>query len=400
MRHLVHPLLRAQISHCVVNLGLILAFTGCAARSSVGESMWLQRHSAVNPQANPRTAEGSYQVVIAEAQFTGSQEEHEQQIQEQYQPDKGDEEEGQSQEINLPEALGVAAEAGQSSATSALPLPKDAPAPRMSSRHVLPNLDFFKRLKSGPASGNSYLLKTLGQGELIKLYVEAWLKGPKLGFVELSNGQTWFIDKSTGKFFPARGPGIIQLSQQEVSLLETLVKQIRREGVKPQQALKNLSRAMSGRYVLSPEMQIALEEIGKKLGYSMDDLGRVLAPHLPPSAAVKVPAKAQEAAQAKFGKSPLRFVKYGGRILLVVGLAMDGYEVYYAENRPKTAATKAGAWALSLAAGGVAAKAAVPLLATGPVGWAGYGLIVVGVSIGGYVVGGAVAESTYEWVFE
>jgi hypothetical protein len=126
-----------------------------------------------------------------------------------------------------------------------------------------------------------------------------------------------------------------------------------------------------------------------------------LAPHLPESANIPASAELEAAAKARFpGAGALRFVKWGGRTLLVVGLAADAYEVYKAENKPKVITEKLGAWGGSLAAGGAAAEAASPLLAGGPWGWAGYGLIVGGASIGGYFAGETITRTIWDWTFE
>jgi hypothetical protein len=87
------------------------------------------------------------------------------------------------------------------------PLPKGAPAANMADRHVLDNLNFYKAVKGGAESGNSYLTNPISQSELNALYREAFARGPSQGPVTLQNGQTWFIEKATGKFFPMQGPG-------------------------------------------------------------------------------------------------------------------------------------------------------------------------------------------------
>lgn len=276
------------------------------------------------------------------------------------------------------------------------PLPRGAPPVNMSDRHILTNLNFWKGVRQ-----NSYLIEALSESRLNALYREAFVIGPKQGEVTLSNGQTWFIEKATGKFYPVRGPGVINLTQQEVRFLEKhLVQQIRR-GVPLGQALQYMSRAMGAqRYTVTDDMHIARSRLTTRLGYSADDLGRAIAPHLPASATIVMPADATAAAQAKAAGRPFRFVRWGGRILLVIGLAMDAYEVYYAENRLKTFTQKVGGWSASFLAGGVAAKAASPLLAGGPWGWLGYVLIVAGAGVAGYLTGETVTKAVYEWVFE
>jgi hypothetical protein len=277
------------------------------------------------------------------------------------------------------------------------PLPAGAPPPNMSDRHILDKLNFFKAVKESAEAGNSYLLEPLSDEVFQNLYREAYNRGPAQGFVELRNGQIWYIQKSTGKFFPAEGPGIIKLKAYEVGFLRMLSKQIK-SGQTPEQALNNLSRAMTGqKYTMTAEMQAALERAGLKLGYSADDAARALAAHMPPTT---VAPEAVAAAEAKSAGAAFKYVKWGGRLFLVVGIGLDAYEVYQAENKPKTITKKAGAWAGSLAAGGAAAEVASPLLAGGPWGWAGYGATVLVAGGAGYFVGGEVTETIYEWTFE
>ncbi len=291
---------------------------------------------------------------------------------------------------------------GGGAAATKIPEPsKNIPEPKMG-RHLLEDLDFFKAIKPGTNSGNSYLLNPISEAYLKVLYKEAFAKAKGKGEVPvtLSNGQTWNINKETGKFYPTKGPGIVNLTQQEVRLVEMLAKQIK-AGTKPEQALANLSRAMSGqKYTISSQMQGALEHLTSKLGYSKTQLGKALAPHLPTSANVDVPAAADAAAHAKFAGRAIRWVKWGGKALLVVGVAVDVYEVYTAENKAKTITEKVGAWSASLAAGGAVSEAATPLLAAGPWGWLGYGVAVVGAGAVGYFVGGEVTKTIYEWTFE
>jgi hypothetical protein len=134
-------------------------------------------------------------------------------------------------------------------------LPPGVPPPNMADRHVLTNFNFFKAARTGANSGNSYLTKPIDNAELDKLYREAIATGTRDGTVKLSNGQSWYVNRTTGKFFPTEGPGIVQLSQQEVRLLETTVKQIQ-GGTSPEAAAQNLSRAMQGQgYKITPAMQ-------------------------------------------------------------------------------------------------------------------------------------------------
>ncbi len=90
--------------------------------------------------------------------------------------------------------------------------------------------------------------------------------------------------------------------------------------------------------------------------------------------------------------------RVGGRVLVIAGLAADGYRIYQAEDRLREGAIVAGGWAGATGAGGVAAAKAAPLLAAGPWGWAGYGLITVGAGAIGYFAGEAAAEALYDLV--
>jgi hypothetical protein len=93
-------------------------------------------------------------------------------------------------------------------------------------------------------------------------------------------------------------------------------------------------------------------------------------------------------------------VRVGGRVLLIVGAAADGYRIYSAEDRLRETAKVAGGWAGATAAGGAFASWASPSLATGPWGWVGYGLGTLGAGAVGYFAGEAVAEEGYELVVD
>jgi hypothetical protein len=127
---------------------------------------------------------------------------------------------------------------------------------------------------------------------------------------------------------------------------------------------------------------------------------RTLAPNAPATKAFDPPQELKSAAQAKAGGRAFRLLKWGGRIFLVIAIAADAYEIYEAENKAKTITKKAGAWTGATLAGGAAATKASPLLAGGPWGWAGYGAIVGGAGILGYIAGGEITETIYEWTLE
>lgn len=280
-----------------------------------------------------------------------------------------------------------------------LKLPPGVAPVNMADRHVLDNLNFFKAVKPGPESGNSYLENPIAEETLAQLYAEAAnqavKQGVKTGEFVLSNGQKWSANLTTGKFFPIEGPGIVQLTQQEVRLLEQFVTRVKAVG--GEEAVQNISRAFSGqKYSITPNMERALHIVARRVGVA-DELLTPLASAAPEAA---VEATLLDAAKLKAAGRAFKIVKWGGRILLVVAIAIDAYEVYEAHFSPKVIAKKAGSWAGSLAAGGVAAEEASPLLLAGPWGWLGYGVIVGGAGAIGYFVGGEVTETIYEWGFE
>lgn len=136
---------------------------------------------------------------------------------------------------------------------------------------------------------------------------------------------------------------------------------------------------------------------------------------------VEMPPEAQAAAKAKAGGRAFQFVKWGGRVLLVVGVASDAVEVYYAENKAKTITKKVGFWtgAWAGAKGGAWAGARIGAAGAVVVGQLGpqvaapeeivtapvAGLVggIIG-GIGGGIVGGfageTITETVYEWTFE
>jgi hypothetical protein len=92
--------------------------------------------------------------------------------------------------------------------------------------------------------------------------------------------------------------------------------------------------------------------------------------------------------------------KYGGRVLIVVGVAMDAYRIYRAENKLKETIKIAGGWA----GAGIFATAFAtwwtPLDAAGPIAWVlhGVGTLVAGGI--GYMVGSESVAYVYELVLE
>jgi hypothetical protein len=126
------------------------------------------------------------------------------------------------------------------------------------------------------------------------------------------------------------------------------------------------------------------------------------------------------AAAARFGKAA-SVIKWVGKPLVAVAVAADAYEIYRAENKPRTvtsvvagwgsawAGAKVGAWAGARIGAGIAAVAgqAGPQVATPeeivtvPLGGAIGGIVGgIGGGIGGYFVGRKVTETVYDWAFE
>lgn len=294
--------------------------------------------------------------------------------------------------------VGIAgSKAGTTKSATMLPLPNDlppgfAPKPNMTeTRHVLSKSNFFPK-----ETGNSLLIKDIAKEELAMLYKEAAWKGIKDGNVVLSNGQTWYINASTGKFHPVGGTGIINLTSAEMNALKGFNNALK-EG--REIALSALKKELLGRKLtISNDMMMAIERLAQKGGIPKDALLPYLAPSMKAEAAPSTDL-VKEAQKLSKGKA-FKIVKWGGRAVLMVAIAADLYEIYQADFAEKVIVEKAGAWAGSLGASAVAAKGAAPLLAGGPIGWIGYGVIVIGAGAIGYWAGGEAAETIYEWQWE
>lgn len=268
-----------------------------------------------------------------------------------------------------------------------------APNPTMTySRHVLSKANFFPK-----SAGNSLLVADISQKSLMELYIEAAKQGIKDGNVTLRNGQTWYINAKSGKFFPVAGNGIINLTSYEINILKGF-KDVAKQS--PEGAIAALQKQLAGRGVstISKDMQIALEVLSQKYNVPQAQMVKAIGSFVDEAADVsgELASKAKVVSKGK----PFRIVKWGGRFILLVAVAVDVYELYEADFAAKEVVKKAGAWGGSLAAGGTAAEFASPLLAGGPWGWAAYAVIVGGAGIGGYFAGEAVAETIYEWGWE
>ena len=92
--------------------------------------------------------------------------------------------------------------------------------------------------------------------------------------------------------------------------------------------------------------------------------------------------------------------RYGGKVLIVVGVAADVYKVYVAEDKVKAVVESAGGWAGATAGAVAFAAWWTPADVAGPWAWVAHGvgtLIAGGV---GYWVGSGITRTIYELVIE
>ncbi|MGB3183726.1 MAG: DUF4157 domain-containing protein [Cyclobacteriaceae bacterium] len=261
------------------------------------------------------------------------------------------------------------------------------PTPNMSDRHLFSRLNFWKG-----AETNSYLLTDITKDSLQNLYDQALRFGVRDGEVTLRNGQTWYIRQSDGKFFPVRGRDIIQLNRQEVSFLRLVKNHIGR-GTDPKQAFIYLTRAIEGQgYRVSTAFEIALTRYGSILGVESSFIAQTFARFA--TTVDDIAPDMRAAAQSRFSGKTLSYIRWGGRILIVVAVAADAYRIYESENRAKTITTTAGGWA-GAAAGAYAGGAAGAWAA----GWGAIPGAIVG-GAAGYFAGEEITETVYEWIFE
>ena len=113
-----------------------------------------------------------------------------------------------------------------------------------------------------------------------------------------------------------------------------------------------------------------------------------------------VEAAEDMARRLKWAGNVRNVFRYGGKVLIVVGVAADVYKVYVAEDKVKAVVESAGGWAGATA--GAAAFAAwwTPADVAGPWAWVAHGvgtLIAGGV---GYWVGSGITRTIYELVVE
>jgi hypothetical protein len=106
------------------------------------------------------------------------------------------------------------------------------------------------------------------------------------------------------------------------------------------------------------------------------------------------------AKRAKWAGRVRGVFRYGGRILIVVGIAADVWKVYHARDKVKAVVESAGGWAGATAGAAAFAAWFAPGDAAGPWAWAAHGvgtLIAGGV---GYWAGSETTRTIYELVVE
>jgi RHS repeat-associated protein len=266
-------------------------------------------------------------------------------------------------------------------------------------RHKWSAKSFF-----GKQGGNS-IYTSLEGGDLATMYKNgiANLKSRGLtqGDVVFSNGQTWNLNIKNGHFNPVSGKGILNLSALEMGQLENFQANIKK-GLSGEEALANMVKGMekSGNFSsgsLKGDFLEAVNKLSGENGVSENSIIKNVSKFLPEATVDK---GLSEAATQRFGQAK-RFVKWGGRVLIVVAVAADLVEIYNSENKPRTIIKTGGRWAGAWAggAGAASAYAATGADLTGPWGWGGHVLVTVGGAIGGAWVGEKITETVYDWIF-
>ncbi|SCC64830.1 RHS repeat-associated core domain-containing protein, partial [Chitinophaga costaii] len=231
-----------------------------------------------------------------------------------------------------------------------------------------------------------------------KLHAEALEVASKTGKTEvdvvLSNGTKWNINIKTGHFYPVEGEGITNISKSEAAILRAA----KANGASGETIFENIAKNKSIDGTFSEEMQTSLNSLaeieGVSAGKALKHIGRYMS-------SVETPALgAGEAALRRFG-SVTKYVKWGGRTLLVVAAAADIYEIYSSQNKAKTITKVGGRWAGAWAGGTTAAAAYASVGGDmgGPWGWFGHAAFTLGGAISGAWVGEKTTETVYEWIF-
>lgn len=89
-------------------------------------------------------------------------------------------------------------------------------------------------------------------------------------------------------------------------------------------------------------------------------------------------------------------LRYGGRILIVVGAGADAWHIYAAQDRVRAGAEVAGGWTGAAAFGAATAKVLAPLDLAGPIAWVVHGTATLGAGALGYFLGGKAASNAHE----
>jgi peptidoglycan hydrolase-like protein with peptidoglycan-binding domain len=110
---------------------------------------------------------------------------------------------------------------------------------------------------------------------------------------------------------------------------------------------------------------------------------------------------AKELVQRRNASAKVRAVfKYGGRVLIVVGVVLDGIYIYRAENKLKAVVSVAGGWVGATAAASLFALWWTPADVAGPAAWAVHGVGTLVAGGVGYFVGSNITTYVYELVLE
>ena len=276
-------------------------------------------------------------------------------------------------------------------------------------RHYFDNLIFDT--KSG---SNSYILgKQPSIEELNKIYREAvWkavfpnnLNEARLNVakvdVTLSNGQTWHITPKDGLIYPKTGPNIVVLNAQESQALEGLTNKIRFQGKSAEVAANEVLFGLKQQgYKISSEMERAINAVKPLLNISDDiDLVGVLK-------GSNVLEKLKVADNLELTPKELeisgtaKFVKWGGRVLVVASVAYGVYEIY--EVKTLEEKVEKGGELVGGFVGGAAAAAVwgAPENGAPVAGQVAYFFTVLAGGVAGSVIGGATAKTIYKFAVQ
>ena len=106
------------------------------------------------------------------------------------------------------------------------------------------------------------------------------------------------------------------------------------------------------------------------------------------------------ATKLKWAGTVRNVFRYGGKVLIVVGVAADVYKVYVAEDKVKAVVESAGGWAGATAGAAAFAAWFTPADVAGPWAWAAHGVGTLVAGGVGYWVGSGITRTIYELVVE